>query len=333
MNQDWCIIETQEQFDKWVSFIQPPLAVDVETKGKRPAQEGARLLGTAVSGYNNQGIKSAYILPNVDITSIFKYDEMVGWNVAFDKMWLDWHYKADTKWKADGRILWHLQNNDPTIRGYGLKLAQEKLLGWQTTNEKELEENVANKGGKLKNGDHYMADLVVLAKYACLDTFSTLKCYEYLSKFIDRHDYWQFASDILDYSLLLSKSANAGIKVDVAALEKAAMSYERQREEASQELRRVCEKEITAIEEGWKIKKAASYKTDRGRSNFLTNESFRRFNSSSGPQRELLLHTMLEFPIRETTPTGRAKTDRLNLGLIPHPGAKALLRYSECKKV
>jgi DNA repair protein RecN (Recombination protein N) len=67
--------------------------------------------------------------------------------------WLDTTLAINTKWHADGRILWHLQNNDFTIRGFGLKLAQKKLLGWEEANDKALEEHVKMAGGRLADGD------------------------------------------------------------------------------------------------------------------------------------------------------------------------------------
>jgi DNA polymerase-1 len=42
---------------------------------------------------------------------------------------------------------------------------------------------------------------------------------------------------------------------------------------------------------------------------------------------------MLSYPVRERTPTKRPKTDRANLGFIPHAGAAQLIEYSECKKI
>lgn len=338
MNHTWQIIRTQEEFDNWIYKLgNSPVAVDVETRGTRPGSS-AYLLGTAITGRLSWSFGqyiSAYVPANIDISFFLKYsDKIIGWNVPFDKTWLDYHYKVDTKWHADGRIMWYLQNNDPAIRGFGLKLAQKKLLGWSESNDKELEEHIKSKGGKISNGDHYLADTSVLAFYACLDTYSTLLCYEKLSTFMDSMGYWQFAHSILEYGLLLKQSADQGLKTSEVDLIHAAQLYKYKREQAGKELRISCEKEINAIEEAWKSKKAASFKRDSNKQQYLDSPLlFRKFNPSSSQQRALLLHTMLEFPILERTETGMPKTDRANISLIKHKGAAALLKYSEYKKI
>src|SRR5882672_4047104 len=188
-------IHTLEEFEAFTASLAPtgPVAADVETYKTRPLQPGALLLGLAITGQSVQAegeLLSAYIcfhqynreskmfirhLPFVKEVAEFLQDRaLVGWNVPFDKAWLDHAFKINTTWSADGRILWHLQNNDPMIRGFGLKLAQKKLLGWENANDEELESHVKASGGRLSNGDHYLADLDILSHYACLDTYSTL---------------------------------------------------------------------------------------------------------------------------------------------------------------
>lgn len=338
LQHEWSIVNNEEDFKEYLKKVDltRPIAVDTETKGTRPSSDSF-LLGTSISAYGNgewdSRIISAYTAPNVNITIVLS-SILVGWNVPYDKTWLDFHYLLDTKWYADGRIMWHLMNNDPAIRGFGLKKAQKVILGWSESNDKELEDNVASKGGKLSNGDHYLADLEVLAKYACLDTYSTLLCYEKMASFFNGNQYWEFQKEILSYSILLSQAANQGLPVDEAALMKAAALYTQKREGAKGAINEVCTQEINAIERTWQTKQAATYKTDRGREAYLNSPSRqRRFNPSSTHQRALLLHTMLEFPVKETTPSGLPKTDRSNISLIAHPSAKALVDYSEYKKV
>jgi|SRR5271165_1352209 len=354
MNINWQIIQTLKELSIFIATIdnKRPIAADVETYKQRPSQRGARLLGLAISGYNKTGeVVSAYVVlnyyqspwfkVNMEIGSggltlmfFFLENKLVGWNVPFDKSWLDRYTGIDTQWQADGRIMWHLQNNDPAIRGFGLKLAQKKLLGWSESNDKELEENVAKYGGKLASGDHYLADLHILAKYACLDTYATLVCYEKLLPFMQEYDYMSFHDEILNYAIHLHSASSQGLPVDESELLHASALYKQKREIASQSLVTVCQEEINAIEHTWHVKKAATYKTDRGRSQFVSSPGRqRRFNPSSAKQRELLLHTMLEFPVNERTPKGQAKTDRANIAVIPHPSAKELIDYSEYKKV
>jgi DNA polymerase I-like protein with 3'-5' exonuclease and polymerase domains len=348
---------TITSLDEFASFIlhldwERPIAADVETYKIRPTQPGALLLGVAISGYDRAGtVNSIYIVfhhynkvqkrfiqylgyRDFPIVDFFSSVEFVGWNVPFDRAWLD-HFITKTKWRADGRILWHLQNNDFMIRGFGLKLAQKKLLGWEEANDKALEQNVRLAGGQLARGDHYLADLDMLSHYACLDTYSTLMAYEKLAHWITGHDYWGFASEMLEFSIILYEAANQGIPVDEAVLYSAAALYKDKRDRAAIEIREICKDEINAIESAWKVRKLASYKTVRGQERFLADYEGRgrRFNPASAQQRALLLHEILEFPVREKTGTGQPKTDRANLAAIPHNSAQALVTYSECKKV
>lgn len=347
------LITSVPQLREFLSLIADDsiVAADTETYKTRPTMSDARLLGLALSGLDRAGeTVSAYLsffhynkeykrfeqnLPiSEEIVQFVTGRKLVGWNVPFDKMWIDHWFKVDTKWHADGRILWHLQNNDYMIRGYGLKLAQKKLLDWEEANDKALEENVKSYGGKLKDGGHYLADLHILSHYACLDTDSTLKAYFILKSFMELNDYWWFADQILNYALLLSQASQQGLPVDKAELMKAGALYKSRRERAEETINATCAEEIGSMQEVWKMQKLANYKTPRGRVNFLEKQRLhRKFNPASGQQRALLLHDMLALPINETTPTGLAKTDRANLATMKHDVAKSLVEYSEYKKV
>lgn len=347
------LITTLEGFRDFASLLAKDsvLAADVETYRTRPTHPKSLLLGLALSGKDQAGdILSAYIsfnhynkltnqfetnLPlSREIGNFVTSRQLVGWNVPFDKMWIDHYFQVDTKWKADGRILWHLQNNDYTIRGFGLKLAQKRLLNWEEANDTALEANVKTYGGKLSEGDHYLADLSILSHYACLDTHATLAAYGKLTTFIDYHDYWWFADEILQYAIMLNQASTEGLPVDVPELMRAAASYKKKREDAAEVINKICYREIGAMEEAWKVKRLVGYKTMRGRINFLEKQRLqRRFNPASSHQRALLVHGMLALPVNEKTPTGLAKTDRANLSIVQHDVAKPLVEYSEYKKI
>lgn len=366
MTHAWSIVRTLEEFQAFVSQLDRTrvVAADVETYKNRPNQSNAMLLGLALTGHTPAGEHlSAYIAfhsynrkakffqqfcqPSSEITTFLRSVKLVGWNVPYDKMWIDSKFEMDTEWEADGRILWHLQAlqfPDTIItkggtqkvepRGYGLKLAQKLILKWRDTNDDALDAHVRMLGGRLDNGDHYMADLDVLAHYACLDTLSTILCYEKLKPFIDRENYSWFANRTLSYAVLLNKASTQGIPVDARQLREAHTLYNNKREEAATQLIKDCEYEITIIENDWKEAKLATYKTERGRETYLAApERWRRFNPSSGDQRALLIHTMLKFPITARTETGKPKTDRATLASISHPAARTLVSYSEYKKV
>lgn len=346
------LIKDYSEARSFLSSLDPayPIAVDTETYKTRPAQPGALLLGISITGLNRaKEYISAYLVFHEYDKSERRFKNwitnfpllceiltsywLVGWNVPFDKMWLDYTLGIKTAWHADGRIMWHLQNNDFTIRGFGLKLAQKKLLNWSESNDKPLEDNVILHGGRLKDGGHYLADTDILSHYACLDTYSTLMCYEQLRGFFIEHDYMWFHDEVLKYAIRLQEAGSGGLPVNITELLHAAALYKNKREQADREVREICKNEITALEDTWKTKRLAGYKTIRGRERFLASyDKWRRFNPSSSQQRATLLHTMLEFPVLERTPTGKPKTDRANLAAIPHNSAQTLVNYSEYKK-
>ena len=329
------------------------VACDTETYKTRPTQKDARLLGLSLSWVGAQGPVAVYIpkfvyshksrmwclaseLFEFELPGLLRRHKFVGWNASYDRTWLDYEFedfRYKTQWAADGRILWHLSNQDESIRGFGLKLAQTKLLGWPSTNEEALERNVRAKGGSLANGDHYLADLPVLAHYATLDTVSTMQAYLHLKPFFDKHNYWDFANKLMQYSFLLKEASDLGVKCDLDKLKEARDYFASAREQSGVSLRAECVEELALIENGWRTEKVESLKTANGRANFLSSPArWSRFNPGSSQQRAHLLHTVLKFPVLERTPTGQPKTSRDLIENINHPAAKHLASYSENKK-
>ena len=327
------------------------VAADVETFGLRPTAKDARLLGVSLSWGGAEGPVSCYVPHSVYskgqwgmeysslavvhvLEDVLHTKKFIGWNSAFDKTWLDYFFGIKTKWHADVRIMWHLSNKDESIRKFGLKEAQKKLLGWHETNEKVLEQHVQAKGGSLKKGDHYLADLPVLAHYAQLDTLSTLQSYNVLAPFFQQNDYWPVADRMLRYSFLLKQATDVGISCDLEKLKQAREFFVSARLKSEEAVRAECKSEIAAIEDGWKTAKARGYKKASAANAFLSSPArWQRFNPASGDQRAMLLHQVLHLPINETTPTGKAKTARDVIKNLSHPAAKHLADYSEHKKM
>src|SRR5271166_3335417 len=107
--------------------------------------------------------------------------QLVGHNFAYDKHWIDTTLYINTYWKACTRLMWHMASAPSGPRGYGLKDAQVEVLGWEKKGDIELQEQVEARGGKIKAGGHYLADISVLGKYACLDATSTALLYNHLT--------------------------------------------------------------------------------------------------------------------------------------------------------
>lgn len=260
--------------------------------------------------------------------------KFIGQNIEHDRSWIDASFEIKSEWSVDTRFMWYLSDWIQRVRGYGLKLAQKILLGWKETNEKELEEVVQRLGGKLKNGDHYLAPLYLLAKYACLDVRATLELYLNRKPFFDKYDYWEYLRWITEYYRFVNKSTIEGVLVDRKALEDAREIFIRNIKTAEDDILRVCKKEIEDIEADWAIKDFKSYKSERGRRAFLADDSKRRrFNPNSSHQKALLFHEKIGLPVVKTTKTGRPSTSKKTIHNYSHPAITPFLELSENEKL
>lgn len=197
----WEIVTTSEQFLEIVSQWSGRIACDTETVDK---DIGTHLLGISLAPEQTTKLDAVYI-PCVQfetgsfasqisfiecIGEWLSKQQLIGHNFTYDKGWLKRTLGIKTMWVADTRLMWHLSAAPAGPRPYGLKDAQVELLGWEEKGDKELEAAVKARGGSLKLGDHYLAPLEILAKYAALDAYSTMQVYKKLKPFFDRHEYW-----------------------------------------------------------------------------------------------------------------------------------------------
>jgi DNA polymerase I-like protein with 3'-5' exonuclease and polymerase domains len=264
--------------------------------------------------------------------------ELVGFNFTYDKHWIESRFNIKTTWKACARIMWHLADAPATKRPYGLKNLQTELLGWESNNERELKENVTSYGGSITDGQHYLADLDVLAKYACLDAFSTIRGYSLLSPFFDKHEYWAFLSARMAYNELLDLNSRLGIKVDVQALQKANKRLIERREAAKKRFLRLLKPEVTELEENWKDYKVSQYKMASSKALYLQSpHRWKRLNLNSDSDKRELFYGKLGLPILETTDSGLPSTSadalrhavRTALGSEKNPALEAYLKYEK----
>jgi DNA polymerase I-like protein with 3'-5' exonuclease and polymerase domains len=208
------------------------------------------------------------------------------------------------------------------------------LLGWEKTNEEALEAAVAANGGRLSNGDHYLAPLEVLAHYAGLDAVSTLLLYERLAPWFTENNYWDFLHWRMQYHMVLTEATRKGTPVDAGLLAVAREELGVKIEQVESSIREVCADELTALEASWAEDKAKELKLQRNRDKYLSNPAkWRRFNPQSSHQRAKLLHGVLGLPILAKTPTGLPKMDRGTIARFDHPVAKTFVELSELAKL
>lgn len=303
-----------------------PVVADVETFGTDPRD--GKLLGIALcsverptepvyvvlqwydfrsSTWNTN--REAYC-PLLDYLKVYLSEvQLVGHNYAYDKGWIDFTLGINTKWKACTRLMWHMASAPSGPRPYGLKDAQVEVLGWEKRGDLDLVAQVEARGGKIKEGGHYLADVEVLGHYACLDGASTALLFSELSKFFDQHDYWWMLEKMVRYSWLLQECTNAGIAVDVPALEHQVQVLSDTREAYASRFIELVGPALQRLEACWREDRAARYQLDSARSRFLGSWDLqKKFKLSSDKDKRELFYDVMGLPVVMETDGGKPST-------------------------
>lgn len=348
------IVTSSERLQELLKEAPQRVVLDVETKGELN-QPGEALLGVAIafrSTVDNRTVgfyvpvfwdwhpglrcfsHSASMGVATLMVKLVREKEFIGHNIEYDRMWVDACFKTKSKWHACTRKMWHLADDKDSLHGFGLKTAQIELLNWEASNETELREEVLARGGDIDNGDHYLASVGVLGKYAALDAIATLHLYEYWKPFFDKHDYWGFLADRLEFQKIINDSTEYGMAVDAETLVEAVQELSERRRVCQEDIRKVCKEEIAQIEGKWLSDKLESYKMWHAREKYLAApEKWKRFNPNSSQQRTILFHDVLKLPVLETTESGAPKSDRTTIAHLNHPAADVFVRHSEADAV
>lgn len=337
-NFTYKIVTCKEEFDEAIKDYKEgsPVSCDVETYGKDP-KEG-KLLGVSVCFKSSGTYRSLYVLDHVydnlswqDRSQLFRSHvlqwlfrkPLVGHNFTYDKRWL-----PGTTWTADTRLMWHLASAPAGPRPYGLKDAQVELLGWDVRGDVEIKSQVKERGGNIKNGDHYLADVEVLGKYACLDTYSTLLIFEHLSPFFDNNDYWGMLHEAMDYNELLELNTTLGIHVDRPGLQKAHDRLIRARDAAKRRLCKDLKAPLMEIEHCWAERRIAEYKREHNKVFYAAHpEKWKKFNWNSDNDKRELFYDKLKNPVIYTTESGKPATDLDSIKQMTGEWTAAYARY------
>lgn len=344
MNTGYKIITTEEglwvEAEKWGEYTSP-LAVDVETHPQHllgiafcpesapdcPVYVPIWHFNTSLGSFEK---KASEGLLNAIAGILGRWTNLVGHNFVYDKGWLDKTFNLSTTWSADTRIMWHLASAPSGPRPYGLKDAQKELLGWPERGDAELETNVKAKGGALKKGDHYLADIEVLAKYACLDVHSTILVYKQLTPFFEENEYWPQLRSSMSYSVLLQRNTDLGVKANVEELQKAHDTLLVVREREEKKTLKALEKPIAELEADWVERRAALYKREYNRLHYLSHsEKWEKFNFNSDSHKRELFYDKLKFPVLEKTEGGKPSTSADAIKQMKHSFVESYLRYEK----
>jgi DNA polymerase I-like protein with 3'-5' exonuclease and polymerase domains len=299
---------------------------DVETFGLDP--KNGKLLGVSICPVDDTSLAQYIFLQWYDFKTsswvkhpdfdkqlnrlrgaLTSWDGLIGHNYSYDKLWLDHVLGIHTKWHACTRLMWHMASAPMGPKPYGLKDAQVELLGWDKRGDTELSAQVEARGGKLKEGGHYLADKELLAKYACLDASSTAQVYNKLKPFFDEHDYWWMLDKMVEYSWLLQECTLAGIRVDVPALDACVEALSNTKEAYASRFLEITKPYIERLERLWREDRAAKYVSADARQRFLaTWDLQKKFNLSSDKDKRELFYSSMNLPIVIETEGGKPST-------------------------
>lgn len=318
MNSEYKIITDINTFQRHVANWKGPIVADVETKDPT-------LLGLALCDL--QGQKPIYIPTNQwnktkqiweqpiakELHSALKTwlseQQFIGHNFVYDRRRIDLHWGVRSFWIADTRLMWHLSSAPSGPRPYGLKDAQKDLLGWTETNEKELDANVKLYGGSIRKGDHYLADLHLLAKYACLDVLATAKIYNHLLPFFIQHEYHWMVEKMMQYNILLDANTRQGVMVDRKGLDHAHARLVKRKEAAKKRFLKQLGSTVDSLERDWADRKIAGYKRQYNKDFHNSHpERWQRFNLNSDKDKRELFYDKLQSAVLYTTESGKPAT-------------------------
>lgn len=342
----WEIVSDEARFKQIISeWKQDYVAADVETYGTRPSE--GKLLGLSLSGYSKISGKSsscyipfnhfengAFIRSISDgleraVREMLGRSNLLGHNFTYDKRWLD-SAGCGTKWVADTRIAWHLASAPKGPRPYDLKSLQVEVLGWESKGDIELDAHVKARGGSLNNGDHYLADLDVLAKYACLDTLATLEGWTALKPFFDQHDYHWMLQMMMEYNLILEENTSLGIKVDEIGLAKAKKRLESSRDAAKKRLDKQLGAVIEELEKDWLHMRLKDYVRASARELYSVQpHRWERFNWNSDAHKRELFYDKLGNEVVYTTEGGKPSTNEDSVKLMDGDWVDSYLKYEK----
>ena len=342
------LVRSLELFKQLTANAPKTVVADVETRGQNP-QTGSLLgiaigfgEGSALSHFyvpfnewkEDQMVNTASVELEIAVREFLRSKELVGHNIEYDRKWIDHCFGIKSAWKCDTRILWFLLDEEQIERGYGLKTAQTKILGWSTRGDELLDTVVKARGGRLDKGDHYLAPTPVLGNYAALDAKSTLELYNKLWRKLEVYRYVPFYRHVHAYNRMLARVTARGTVASLAHLKEG----EQQVEIDIVNVKSSILKDIGGLIEEFNKKaleeQLKSYKTGRGMSNLLDSPTrWSKFNFRSNEHKIHLFYELLGMPITERTEKGRPKIDKSTIATFDHPVAKKFVELSELEKL
>lgn len=339
---DWEIVRTKRRIGELLSISGSVIVVDFETKGTRWWLPDSKIVGVAISGEIS---KDAIYIPILDselnelsedgilqyTLELLKDKKLVFHNALFDYGWIR-HAGLTPEIEWDTMLGWHLINNSVN-RSFSLKNAQVEILGWPHSNEDILEESVKERGGSLKNGDHYLGAPEYLALYAALDAYSTWLLYRKQKEECLCPDLMK--KFLLPFMQILQEQYEEGMCIDEEKLRLYGDSLKSKLIDLEKRFRCNYQREIQDFEKVLAIELSTRFKSEEKKKAILDGDERPRFNIQSKMQIGRLLKDFLHIEPPDKTETGRPKMDIMNLEYLSpeHKGLQYLIDYSKTVKI
>ncbi|MEM4733976.1 MAG: DNA polymerase, partial [Candidatus Bathyarchaeia archaeon] len=167
------------------------LFIDYETKGNQPHKDDTYVIGIGLS--NSLGsiyidLRESYSNCWKDFCYFIHHNEIAcgAHNVAYDGLWSLRDFGLWFNWKVCTYGAYrHLASEGFNGQKWGLKSVQVDVLGWEETNEAELDQWLIDNGYKLHSGNPdkskmYLAPPDILGYYCVLDAESTYLFYTHI---------------------------------------------------------------------------------------------------------------------------------------------------------
>jgi DNA polymerase I-like protein with 3'-5' exonuclease and polymerase domains len=327
------IVTSLHNFEQWANKCGSIVIADVETHPKHllgiaMCDEG-RSIYIPITVFTDE-IFVSVLDPDLKtaLTTFLSEQQLIGHNFTYDKGWLDSFFSIQTRWIACTRLMWHLSAAPAGPRPYSLKDAQVEVLGWTSRGDTELAAHIKAKGGNLRKGDHYLADLAVLAKYAELDVVSTEQLYNKCSTFFIQYDYWWMLEKMMAYNILLANNTARGIMVDTQSLQEEHDALKAEATKAKDNVLQSLAKEICELESDWADRRIAAYQRQYNKDRYLLHpEEWKRWNINSDKDKRELFYSKLHNPVVYTTESGLPAVDGDSIKGMPQPFTKEYLEY------
>lgn len=299
-NKDYWLVENSADIETVISKFtdRTIVAFDTETSGLNVRKD--KIIGYSISvdegagfyvplySWNGTELVPHKIVGTKKLLEILSDKKLVMHNASFDTRITINFADVDllSNLHADTMLMMHTLNEEgpfglkeiSQIRAQDIGFTAEDIANQE---QLELQENVIKNGGQWKKTqkDIYMADLLVLAKYAIADTDLTLRLYNLFSKELKQqelHDFFYKDEVMPLYKKVTIPMEHAGvhldmpkltklseeIKQDIAAIEKSLTTAILESKEGQEFVRRLCEEVGTKVSGGFAQAVAEYYNLD-----------------------------------------------------------------------